>query len=87
MPPEALDRSFPINMQRRSSEEHPRRRFDERDRIFSIVREEIKKWRRRACYRKIRRCRRRFVIAQPTFAARCSLSRIVWDTVIRHVRF
>jgi len=44
MPPEALDRSFPINMQRRSSEEHPRRRFDERDRIFSIVREEIKKW-------------------------------------------
>jgi hypothetical protein len=42
--PEALDRSFPIYMQRRSSEEHPRRRFDERDRVFSIVREEIKKW-------------------------------------------
>jgi Protein of unknown function (DUF3631) len=44
IPPEALDRSFPINMQRRSSEEHPRRRFDERDQVFSIVREEIKKW-------------------------------------------
>jgi hypothetical protein len=44
MPPEALDRSFTINMQRLSSGEHPRRRFDERDQVFYIAREEINKW-------------------------------------------
>jgi hypothetical protein len=44
IPPEALDRSFAINMQRRSSEEYPRKGFDERDKVFSVVREELKKW-------------------------------------------